>query len=417
MSKVRFALTLSLAAFSTNLYAKDLFENIGITTDEKDQIQIQAGDSSFPDLIEKVIEAKDQFQQLENRDSINYINYGGVKEAMSFKINAVGSAATLEIPVLDFKREFTGTSRDNLYDNIEDFLKKEGSDVYRRFLEAMNKKSLVAVSDGNPNSATAAIANSIFDDSGFGGNDSVTQALNISNMNLSLMAGMASIKAGDFEGRSYELPLGFSFGITDQITAKISAPLRYRVVEDAAIYDGNMIVNVPIKLLTPTINSESHSDGSPWFWMVTPSVGVGVTGSADYAAGSFLYMFGLTNVLGYNFGTFSVTMGNSISVFNSSSYDVDDYDVGGDVDQQILKNGLKWTMPLDQKWVVEAYGIYTQFLQDAALENYYTLGVQAGMRLGKETTDESGVLFFRIGSDIGDDYSSVKVTLGSGFRF
>jgi len=133
MSKVRFALTLSLAAFSTNLYAKDLFENIGITTDEKDQIQIQAGDSSFPDLIEKVIEAKDQFQQLENRDSINYINYGGVKEAMSFKINAVGSAATLEIPVLDFKREFTGTSRDNLYDNIEDFLKKEGSDVYRRF--------------------------------------------------------------------------------------------------------------------------------------------------------------------------------------------------------------------------------------------------------------------------------------------
>jgi len=309
---------------------------------------------------------------------------------------------------------------EELYDNIDEFLKKEGSDVYRRFLEAMNRRSLVAVTDGNPNSSTATMANSIFDDSGFGGYESLAGAGDtMKSMNLSMMAEIAQISANNFDGRSYSLPIGFGFGITDRVSAKIRMPLNYREIEGASIYDGSLIVNLPIKLLMPDAVTGDNGGGSRWSWTLTPNTGIGIAGSADYAAGSLLYTFGLTSVLGYNFGTFSLTMGNGINIFKSNSINVDDYDVGGDIDQKILKNGLKLTVPFDSKWVMEAYGIYTQFLEDAALDNYYTVGAQVGMRLPDKYSigNSSNLVFLRVGGDIGDDYNNFKVAIGTGFKF
>jgi len=76
-----------------------------------------------------------------------------------------------------------------------------------------------------------------------------------------------------------------------------------------------------------------------------PHAGLAGGGSNDYGAGSLLYIGGLTSLLSYDFGQFNLTMGNHLSAMKAISTDVGGYDVGGDLDQQILKNGLKLAMP------------------------------------------------------------------------
>lgn len=86
------------------------------------------------------------------------LDYAGVANAITFSQTpdlGSGTRATFVIPIIDFTRTFVGASRDEVEDQIEEFLKTEGADVYRRFLEAMNRSSPFAVSDGNPTSTTA----------------------------------------------------------------------------------------------------------------------------------------------------------------------------------------------------------------------------------------------------------------------
>ena len=114
MRNVRSVLAVSLAAFSSLVYARDLFEITGITTNLTTPISVTAGDSSFPDLIEKAIKAEGNFQVLESYGSINTLTYGGVGNAMLFEINATSTQAVLKIPVLNFERIFSGANREEL---------------------------------------------------------------------------------------------------------------------------------------------------------------------------------------------------------------------------------------------------------------------------------------------------------------
>jgi hypothetical protein len=146
-------------------------------------------------------------------------------------------------------------------------------------------------------------------------------------------------------------------------------------------------------------------------------VGAAVSGSEDYLTGSVIYIGALTSMLSYSLGRYKLTLGNHISFLEGQNIEVDDYSVGGEVSQRILKNGLKLTIPFAGRWVAEGYGIRTDFLNDAAVESYWTAGIQFGMRLFGGRTSNSGVLIAGIVGDFGDDYESITARLGTGFRF
>ncbi len=414
-----FISALILSMLSPPLYAGDVFVVNAVTTDRGSPINLAVGDSNFSNLLQNTIEANGQFAVLDDRGSISILNYGGVSDAMRFDINTAGTQATLNIPILSFNKTFIGANRDDLYNQIKDFLRNEGADVYRRFLEAMNRKSLVAVIDGNPNSITAITARSIFEDAGFGGDEAMAKAVGLENLNFSLMVSIGQFNTNNLQGQSYTLPLGFSYKFTDQVSTKISMPLTYWTVNGAHIYDGGFIVNVPVKILLPAENEDTGGAASSWVsklgWTLTPSLGMAAGGSQDYSAGSVMYVGGLTSMLSYDFGRFSLTMGNSLSAMEGLN--VGNFNVGSNVNQQILKNGLKLTVPFNGKWVGETYGIYTAFLQEAAVSNFFTVGAQVGMRLYGDGSGASGLFMLGVVGDIASNYTSFSVRFGSGFRF
>lgn len=386
------------------------------------------GSSSFPDLLNDAINAEAEFAVLDNRDSIYLLDYAGVENAMRFTINAAGTQADFEIPIIEFRRVFIAADREELDQQIEDFLKDEGADVYQRFLEAINRSSLVAISDGNPSSTTAIMSQTIFEEVGFGGDESITEALQAAEIgqrnSVGLMAILGRFKARDFDGRYYSLPLSFGHKFTDRIRAKFNIPLVYQEVEDAQIFNAGLMISIPFTVIGVAQSRSSSKNLEPGDrlsrlrWDLAPTAGLAAGGSPDYAAGSVMYVGALTSMLSYDFEGFKLTMGNHLSFLEGQTTDVDGYEVGGDVSQQILKNGLKLSVPFQSRWTGEIYGIHTKFLEDAAVEDFVTVGAQVGIRLfSSGSSGNTGVIILGVVGDFGDDYDSWRLRLGSGFRF
>src|SRR5204863_4259386 len=85
------------------------------------------GGSSLLDLGNSLIKAQDQFAQFDNRDLAASLNYAGVPNAVRATVNASGTQAVLDIPSTGLHKVFTAANRDELQNQVEDYLKKNGA--------------------------------------------------------------------------------------------------------------------------------------------------------------------------------------------------------------------------------------------------------------------------------------------------
>jgi hypothetical protein len=95
--------------------------------------------------------------------------------------------------------------------------------------------------------------------------------------------------------------------------------------------------------------------------------------------------------------------------------------LNSNIDQQILKNGLRVSVPFCRNWLFEGYGICTNFLQSAAVSTYFTVGAEVGYHFVLREADKAidlGYLKLGLYSDIGNkSYSSAHIQIGSGWKF
>ena len=130
-------------------------------------------------------------------------------------------------------------------------------------------------------------------------------------------------------------------------------------------------------------------------------------------AGGAIGQGGLSSMLTYDFGKFSLTMGNYFGCFEGIPITVSGYSFNPDISQQITKNGLKVSIPIKQHWVFEVYGIHTKFLESAAVNQYVTVGAEFGWR------SASNKSYWSIGfySDIAGNYTSTHAKIGTSWKF
>jgi len=65
-------------------------------------------------------------------------------------------------------------------------------------------------------------------------------------------------------------------------------------------------------------------------------------------------------------------MGNQISFLEGFPIDIGDYDFDTDLSQQILKNGIDVAIDLGPGALLDVGITYTNFLEDAAVDNYWS---------------------------------------------
>lgn len=387
-----FAVALSAAAHAT---AQAPFV-VSAQTTSGPPSQVTASGSSIVDLVQNVVESKAQFAAFEDQAFNASLDYGRVTDAIRLQRNAAGTSATVTLPSTGFSRTFTGNDEDEVREKIEDFLLKEGAKEYARFLKTVNERSLLGVTDGNPQAATAVLSTSSF--SKFGLQRSPLDAGSLAGgtpfgggLRLDLTGGLIDTDEGD--GLYATGALSSVSRLGDRIGLSVALPFGYREVEDAKVYMGGIELGLPVVILKPLI-------GRGAVWQVTPNVVGAAAGSEDLGAGGMFFGGGITSSLSLPFGdTAAITVGNGLYLYEGFPLDIGEYEFDTDLSQQVMKHGIKLTQNLGPLFV-DAGVTYTDFLQASAIDNYLspTIGIGAGL----------GSLGLRVAyqGDFGDDYRS-----------
>lgn len=365
----------------------DLFGvNVDGSTDD-----VSVTGSSLLDLARNVADQQGQFSVFENQSFVASFNYAGLQNAVVVTSNSDNSVLTLDIPSIGYTKTFDESEGD-LGGQIEDFLRQDGSGVLADFISVVNKQTLVGVTDGNPTALTALLANDAFRNYGEMRNPFTDHPLG-SGTRLYLNGGAISTDVGD--GHIFEAALSSGFAFTERVGLSFSTPVSYRNLEDSETFTMGFIAGLPIRLTPET------TDDQPMFWQVTPNFHMAGGGSADQLSGGLIIGGGVTNLVGVKLGDFFLSSGQHLSGYGGQPIDVGDYTFETEVGQGIFKGSASLTYGgFGESAFLQGGLVYTDFLDDAAVDNYVTPFAGLGLKLGSSSV-------FRIGysADLADGFT------------
>jgi len=363
--------------------------------------------SSLPDLVEALVNNQGAFAPLVGNDFTSNLTYYGIPGAVA--VNVQGETQlTVSSPLTGLNRTFTGTDRNDLENQVTDWLLKDGSNEVAKLIQAAAERSAAAITDGNPSSATARIADRAF---GAFGLFPAARAMRGSEPGhyaaiwFHTRQSKADTPVGTAESADYELniPWWLNFGRHFSLIGNASG--QYMDTEGTAIYGGGSDLGLGIR---PFVRDEESNFG----WQITPFIGLHGLGTYDGATGGLLNQFGITSRLEFQLPRgILLIVANQFSHFNSLKFKIEDVEIDPGVEQDVLKNGLMLDVPVwtDKSLYANGFFVDTRFLRDAAVDNYQTLG--AGLSLRGDRMSLNGY----VSRDFASDYSSWNAGVGLAF--
>jgi len=363
--------------------------------------------SSLPDLVEAIISNQGAFTPLLGNDFTGSLTYFGIPDALSVQV--VGDTQlTVTSALTGLNRTFTGTDRDDLKDQLTDWLLKEGGSEVAKLMREAAERSAAAFSDGNPSSATARMADSAFNTFGLYPATRVTRGSLSGNHSAIWFHGRkseADTPIGTIENTQYELYLPWWLHFSKHVSLIGNTSGRYMDAEGTEIFGAGLDLGLGIRLA-------SRSEEKRFGWQVTPFAGVHGIGTYDGATAGLLDQFGIANRFEFKlFDDVLLVVASQFSCFDSLELEIEDVKIDPEVEQQVLKNGLMVDVPFfSMKSVyVNGFVVDTRFLEDAAVDNYQTAGGGLSIRGSRMS------LNLYISRDFADNYSSWNAGAGIGF--
>lgn len=360
--------------------AQDLFNVSAQSTSGASQSVNVAG-GNLTNLVSHLIKNEDQFSPLQNRDISATLRYADISDAIVIRKNAANTSATVLIPSIGLNKTFTAANSDDLKNQIIDYVKKNGATEYGRFLRVVNEQSVVGVTDGNPLAATAMLADHQYGMFGLepapfptGQPADSLDAVCAPRFRLDVSGGIENTRVGT--GYFVRGALDTAFRFSDRVGLVFSTPLLYRNIDGANIYEAGEEIALPL-VIVPTRGDRSLS------WTLSPYGAVGAAGSVELAAGGTFAGGGLTSSLSYSISGFTFSLADHYSYFHGYPLQLGDYHFRTDLEQQVLKNGLKISKSFAGALFVDAGITYTNFLDRAAIRNYWSPGSGIGIRFGE----------------------------------
>lgn len=214
------------------------------------------------------------------------------------------------------------------------------------------------------------------------------------------------------DGDTYALPAYAAFKLTDRVGLNFNVPMQYTRFRgpggELEVWNINATVGVPIKVIP-------KMKGSPFSWTLTPHVGAGGY-YADDGADSTTYVGhgGLTSMLGFQNQHVTLSLANQITFYETIDRS-GMYDFTPEISQKIWKNGLKISMPFAHRWIGDVYGIHTEFLENAFLDRYFTLGASVGYHLA--SMKKGSYLKLGTYTELAHGYQAIHFQFGTGWKF
>ncbi len=401
------------------------------------------GGDNIIDLVNNAVNNKDKFAALANTDASLSLSYGGVPNAITIAKNPANNFATLTLIKKDgtsitrtFDTTAPGDNGRSLQQLIEDYIKKGGSSDLKAFYQAINARSVIGVSDGNPNATTARLEDAIY--SRFGRFNRMTamtvpgsppsppdptdpdaiapappaaDGSELQDPDFQLRIGVAgyAFNVAGFEGGSVAVSSSADWNFTPRVGFTVGSFLAYNTVGDANVYHGGIYFGVPLRpfLATP----DQH-----WTWQITPTFGAAGSGSLDQAAGGVVYSFAGTSLLRWQTTpNFALELSNQAGYLQGKAIEVADFRFDSGVQQWVLKNGIEAQYMFGESgWYGYGGGSYTDFLDDASIKGWISPSIGIGWRKPslQGTSFELGFL-----GDFGDGWKGYGLRAGINIAF
>lgn len=427
------------SAAAQDLFVFDIMENGG-------PLGFSISGSDLPSLIESLADQENEFAAFDGLAFTASIDYGGITDAIQITFDPNGGAMGGGLLIIDQLAGFGGPivfdeANGDLGDQLEDFFLGDNPEAVTKFLEFIARNSRIAITDGNPQASTARSANVRFNRYGIGRSLTFTpfslsrqfpnSELNVPTSGSARIEGDAAVdnlsgglsplsdggrrfggrriltrvdvnyetyEADGFEGSSVTVAPSWELVITNGISLSLSTYFAYQNVADANIYHGGVSLDLPIRILEP----QPGSNGG-FFVEVTPGFGAAGSGSFELAAGGSFWTFGATARGGYTFGWLTLEGAAQYTTHESIEITVDDVTFDPGISQQIVKVGGKAVITLD-RFSIEGGVTYTEFLEQAAVDNYVTPFVLASASFGNGLAFQAG-----FSGDFSDDYQSTSI--------
>ena len=395
------------------LQAADPFVIVATTTSGP-ALTVTASGSSLIDFTNNLINSKGQFQGLNNTAYTATSTFLGVPNAITYVSNAGGTNVTLGLTPIGFSKTFTGATSTDVNNQIKTFYESDGSTIYANFLKAIAKESAAAVTDGNPNAVTAQSANGAFTSQGFTSTDELISSTDetagsakprLGGFGLGFNSGQ--FKAAGMKGSNTDISFtGLNIGLGDKVRLLTPVNVDYISIEGAKVYGAGVNLALPIRV-------QVMDKENPWNWRLTPLAGLNVRASEDLASGGLLWDAGLVSSVDYRVNpTLVVCLIDQVTEHKSMTVSYGSYHFNPDIDQQILKNGVRVVVPLARRVIGDCFVIETNFLKDAAVKQFTTFGGSLSLR-----TTRSYNLSLGANYDTGSDFKAWSVGLSSAWHW
>ncbi|MFI5216625.1 MAG: hypothetical protein ACHQ3O_08770 [Candidatus Limnocylindria bacterium] len=376
-------------------------------------LAISASSNDFKSLGQDFLLQEGDFSGLIGQSAYTAtLRYLEMDSALVLAVTGFGSDATLTIPSTGLVVAFNAVSPDDLENQIEDYLQDTGAKEWARFLEQTNAHSKLALLDGNPRATTALLSSGAFRRFGLGASRSrlgyrEEEVGRWGAFQLRAEGGGGVVDVDHFDDlytAEGSLTLAGHFG--RYVGLSLAMMGGYRSYQTADSWDAGIELGLPITILRP-------DEGSSLYWAITPFVQSAAAASIDLAAGGLLLGGGGVNTLALELGIFELTLANQLAYYGGLPIDeIQGYDFDTQLDQLILKNGLKAGVHLGI-FYLDAGSAFTNFLtSDAAVDFYATPFVGVGLALGRWAN-------LRVGyeADLGSGYTAQSGTLKLDFHF
>jgi hypothetical protein len=379
-------------------------------TDGSGLAPVVASSSNFIDFTNSIIEGTAGFQTLAGHPYDATSTFLGVRNAITFATNGGGNVVTVGLTPIGFSKTFVGTSSSDVDNQIDSFFKQNGEGIWASFLRAIAKTSPIAVTDGNPTSATAIEAESLFMQIAMTPDDTLVQQAadgkpEFGGLAIGFDAGF--FKAGGFSGDNFDLSFtALNLGLGSDVRIELPVSFNYLRVDGAQVGGAGFDFVLPVQLST-------MGQGNAFNWRLTPVAGLSMRASEDLASGAALWDAGLINTIDYKVSSKLVLcLMDQFTADRSFSVSYGSYTFDPEVNQQIIKNGLRMVTPLSERWIFDFFVIETNFLRAAETKEFTTVGTSLSLRATRHYN-----LSVAANYDTGPSFNSWAIGLNSAWRW
>ena len=126
-----------------------------------------------------------------------------------------------------------------------------------------------------------------------------------------------------------------------------------------------------------------------------------------------MWQVGLSNSVDYRVNPkLILCMVNQLTDYHSIKVTFGGYSFDPQIKQQILKNGLRVVSPLSQRVIGSFFVLESQFMKDASVKQFTTIGANIALRATKKMNVQIGGNY-----DTGTDFKSWSVGLSSAWKY